>query len=193
MPWGEFVHITARYFKSGDFPWTNEDFYAQSVLPSEADVSLLVNPIILTLFEHEGPRYCPSWNWWEQTGNLWSVEELPLDQDYHLAADVVRYDIRILETGTSANDGDIGLLLYAITHEGLSEAFRPHLDEIKSAADFMRVRGKGVPVRVCFLTLWQCDAGKTYIPGEPDDYYEDWQLMGIVQPESDRVGFCSTD
>jgi hypothetical protein len=124
MPWGELVHIVARYFRSGDFPWTNEDFYAQSILPNEADVSLLVDPIILTLFEHEGPRYAPSWNWWDCIGHFWSVEEIELDAEHRLTSDVVRFTISILEIGGNSDDSSIGMLSYEVCSMGLSDTFR---------------------------------------------------------------------
>jgi hypothetical protein len=190
MPWGELVHIVARYFAKGEHPWTNEDFYAQSWLPSEADVTMLVDPIILTLFEHEGPRYAPSWNWWDCVGHFWSVDEVPLDAEYRLTSDVVRFTISILEIGGNSDDSSIGLLPYEVCSMGLSDTFRrPFADDIKAAADFARSKGKDNPTNVRFLTLWQCDAGRQYIPGEPDEYYEDWQLMGIVTPQAETVTF----
>ena len=37
------------------------------------------------------------------------------------------------------------------------------------------------------VTVWACEAGTSYIPGEPDEYDEDAQLIGYLDPTSFRV------
>jgi len=190
MPWGELVHVEARYFAQGDYPWTERDFFCHSVLQCKA--AHTVNPIVLTLWKHQGPRVAEDDGWWIPLGDVWwsaASEDIVCSTDlaWRLDADAVRFQLTALQTGSSSNDDAIGLLRYEIDGMGKHDVFAGYVRDLKAAAD--QVRGDNA-ICVQFVTLWHCDAGK-----DPDtwvglgEYWTSWELIGVVLPEQHGVRF----
>lgn len=191
MSWGEFVHITAEYFEPGEHPWTTQDFYAHSVLQHEAPAT--VRGIVQTLWEHEGPRVAERDGWWD-TGVWWGLagtgyrfeQYLPLDDDLKLTAPAVRFHFLPLTTSTGdREEPSESMLAWEINGGGEEETFWRHLDEIKQLCDGYR-KGNSY---IALLTLWFCESGWSYIPGEPSEYESDWQLLGAVTPHASGVAY----
>lgn len=191
MSWGEFVHVIAEYFEPGEYPWTEESFYSNSVL--QADAPHTIDPIVLTIFDSEGPRVAENDGWWEHEGVWWgkqpysmTSEYLPLDDELRLNTPAVRF--RFAPLTTKAGDKGKppeGLILYQCRMDGDEYTFQNYLDEIKALCDKYR-KGRSY---VSLLTLWSCDAGWQYIPGEPDEYDANWQLIGAVLPKAGGVTY----
>jgi hypothetical protein len=182
MSWRELAQIEARYFRVGDYPWTREEFYAASAPQHEA--AHTVEPIVLAIFDWEGARVAESDGWWE--GGLWDKEHLDLDDEWRLTHDAVRFLIVPIALGIGkCEEPPTGLLNYEIDGAGMTDAFRPHLDDIKRlCAQYV-----GVQTYLSILTVWECDAGDYYIPGEPTEYYSDYQLVGAIEVNP-TIRFC---
>lgn len=191
MSWGEFVQISAHRFTTGSYPWTASDFYAHSQRQHEAAPT--VDPIVLILWEHDGPRVAESNNWWQHLG-VWyggasdfrlADTGLPLNDDFRLTVNVWRFTFIPLSLGTSDDGERENMLAYEIGLNGAEWTFENHLDDVARLCEHY---ADGKP-HVEVLTLWQCDSGWSYVPGEPSEYESDWQLMGTVLPKSNTVTF----
>ena len=40
------------------------------------------------------------------------------------------------------------------------------------------------PTAIGVITIWECEAGTQYIPGEVDDYFADAQYVGYIDPKT---------
>lgn len=182
--WGEYVHVEAVLFKAGEHPWTPRDFYEHSVPRDEAPHT--VDPIVQTIWEHDGPRVAESDEWWAE-GYVWEVDDLLLGSDYRLTSDAWRFTFLPLTTGCyERKDYEMpreSLIAYEIDNMGITGTFVPHREDILTLVRLVA----GGNNEVYLLTLWACEAGWTYVPGEPDDYDTNWQLIGAVIPRTTGV------
>lgn len=190
MSWGELVLVTATYFQAGEHPWTQEAFFDNSVPQCEAAPT--IDPIVLTLWDSEGPRVAENDNWWEQIGIWWGLvgqgfrfeQYLPLDDNLKLTAPAVCFHFMPLTIGAGDRDQPPRSMLTYLCDD-VEHTFEGYLDELKDLCDQHRKEQSFVSL----LTLWQCEAGWSYIPGEPSEYDMDWQLMGAVLPKAESVVF----
>lgn len=183
--WGEFVHVRAVFFEAGEHPWTPEDWYANSKPWAEA--AHITDRIVMPpMREGDEPRVAENDEWWADLG-LWGKPP-KLDADFKLLAPAVRLSICPLAVGASEkSEGHTSLINWEIDQIGYTEAFGHEHDELVALCQAHRTSPK---IRsVALLTVWACSAGFSYIPGEPDEWESDYQLIGVVQPKYTGVQY----
>lgn len=186
--WGEFAHLIMDRFKAGEYPWTRQDFYFASEYQYCA--AHTVDPILIDYYgvgDHTDYRVADSASAWWEDGWLWSVNPLPLDDDYKLTENVFR--VRIIPIGKPGRDKDnhCTLMEYEVQNGGMS-IFEENMREITQLCD------RFPQEHVEFITLWECEAGKeadTWVG--PGEYYSWWELIGAVIPQRDRVELRKLD
>lgn len=96
-------------------------------------------------------------------------------------AGFVQMEMQPLWCGSSPRTDGYSLVASMADSEGRREFYRRESDGLKHICDAVRLDG-GVTVSV--LTVWDCEAGTTYIPGEPDEWDESAQLIGYLHPKT---------
>lgn len=192
MSFKELAIIEATYFKAGEYPFTDQEFFANSQEQREAAPT--IDPIVITMFEHEGPRVAETIDQWWNRGYTWktarSTQNLDnydvglntpeLDDNYKLYDGAVRISVEPIELYISDKNDEWGvhrtLLRYEIDGMGM-DAFEHCTNEIVKLCD--KLRGDNNQIRL--MTIWTCEAGKEPDTWDgPGEYYSDYQLTGYV-------------
>lgn len=173
----------AHLFKAGEYPFTKFEFYNVS------SPALRPNPgpdiIIMKVFEGEGDRIADATSsWWTSDFDyVWSAWPLPLDENHKLTENVVRFYFDPLTLGSYNTDHEYhmpaeGLISYTVRNDSAITVF----GDIQSLMHiFNKYIGEGDQLSI--LTVWECSAGAEYIPGEPDEYEENYYLIGVAIPD----------
>lgn len=199
MNWTEFVHITATIFHAGEYPFTAQEFYENSLLQTVKPPSDLfdyqdkqapatVDPIVMTIWEHEGPRVAESNEWWNFDEGLWSTENLPLDNDYKLTGDAIRLEFNPITTGVFDRCDEVpqeSMLLYYLHNTSAEDVFENHIQDILKLIKKCNKENKS---KVYLMTLWSCSNGWSEL-----EYDEDWYLLGAVTPQLNGVQFIPVE
>jgi hypothetical protein len=185
MSWGEFVHVEAWFFKTGQHPWTEQDWYENTQPPTNN-----LHDMILWSDADRLPPTDPGW--WRELGHLWSVDTIRFDGDQKLTHDVVRFHFYPLRTGASEDNMLPGLIHYELEHNSIYEVMLPERDAIMSICEQARAK-KPDAVWFGVLTLWSCESGFSYVPGEPSEYDSNWQLIGVVHAEKNGVKYTAIE
>lgn len=195
----EFVHITARMFRAGRYPFTAYEFMEHSCELGELIPESLV-PYIdesawirIKIFEHEGDRLAPTIDWWSSLGDLWTTE-IDLDENYKLKSDTIRLKFLPMTVGKYTDDrysnhvlcaGLVGLIEYNCFQSlGAKDTFKDSLDEIMQLLESVGINNYD---EIKVLTEWSCFAGEVHGGLDSDYYDENWYLIGNVVPSA-KVG-----
>lgn len=162
----ELVHVTAHYFKAGEYPAFSWDIHADADDPES-----LCNSHWLWWIDPESPN---------RSIDLCLTSEAP----YTLTCDVVRIDITPLQTEVSSVPGAIiGLIANDIDNLSVADTF--DADEyapfFKELAD--KIRDDQPVGSVSFITVWSCWSDR--------DYFGDWDsgfdYLGWLRVENSNV------
>lgn len=63
-------------------------------------------------------------------------------------------------------------------------SWRELLEQEPISALLTKLRTTEHVLTVGVITIWECESGVTYIPGEPDDYFSDAQYVGYLAPRT---------
>lgn len=191
--WTEFVHITALKFSAGEYPFTMAEFYHNSNPLSRGDIEVIKDGIYdvlitITLHDHEGPRIENSNDdWWDDcTDFIWSVKDIPLDDNRKLTQDVYRLYFTPLHHGFYDRDDFYSptesLIQFNIHDMSLEDVFRDHIEDIIALIEKYNTENK---TESNLLTLWYCSGGMIDgAPWDQQEYDEYWHLMGAVFPDN---------
>jgi len=186
--WTEFVLINAHGFKSGHHPWTDQEFWYHSIPQSSAPAT--VDPICIPVTEEPDwdVRVAESDGWWTDGYLQWSLWPLQLDDNFNLTEDVVRFEFEPITTGAFDYDKNMSDPESFLTHEMSDLGTDYVFNDISELMALFNKYNKGkCDLRI--MTIWECSAGVSYIPGEPDEWDETWYLIGIVLPTKDGVKY----
>lgn len=89
----------------------------------------------------------------------------------------VEYEMASIWTGSAPLYRPSGLVEYLDSRSLLRE----ELDTIKQIIDAERLDNAAT---VALLTVWECESGYSYVPGEPSEYEANAQLVGYYKPKT---------
>lgn len=92
-------------------------------------------------------------------------------------AQCIEYEMAPIWTGSAPLYRPDGLLSYLETRELLRA-------EIETIGRIIAAERENNGATVALLTVWECESGWSYIPGEPDEYDAGAQLVGYYKPKT---------
>lgn len=188
--WRELVVVEATYYHKGEHPWPHRIAEAGDMWGNtEGDLidSRWSPEEIAANADTDGD------DWWADHALWWfpgvgecSEGMYPIcakipetDERIKLLTDAVHFRlVAPYEPGScESHDARPGLIQYDIDYIGYRDAFMPHADDMKRLCDTLRKPGHR---SVTALIVFECEAGFSYIPGEPDEWDSEWHAVGLL-------------